>query len=72
MLQKHSSSYAWKYIDMKGIDPNTCVHHIYIQENDRPVRQPQRRMNPNLREIFKEELQKLLNVNFIYLILDRQ
>jgi len=27
-------------------------------------------MNPNLREIVKEELQKLLNVNFIYPILD--
>ena len=29
-------------------------------------------MNPNLREIVKEELQKLLNVNFIYLISDSQ
>ena len=29
-------------------------------------------MNPNLREIVKEELQKLLNVNFIYPILDSQ
>ena len=27
-------------------------------------------MNPNLREIVKEELQKLLNVNFIYPISD--
>jgi len=42
--------------DMKGIDPKTCIHHIYIEENNRPIRQPQRRMNPNLREIVKEEL----------------
>lgn len=68
MLQKHSSSYAWDYADMKGVDPKTCMHHIYIQENAQLVRQPQRRMNPNLREIVKEELQKLLNVNFIYAI----
>ena len=27
-------------------------------------------MNPSLRDIVKEELQKLLNVNFIYLISD--
>ena len=27
-------------------------------------------MNPTLRDIVKEELQKLLNVNFIYLISD--
>ena len=57
---------------MKGIDPKTCIHHIYIEENSRPIRQPQRRMNPNLMEIVKEELQKLLNVNFIYPISDSQ
>eukprot|EP00253_Pinus_taeda_P015001 PITA_15001 len=51
---------------MKSIDPKTCIHHIYIEENNRQIRQPQRRVNPNLREIVKEELQKLLNVNFIY------
>ena len=31
-----------------------------------PTRQPQRRMNPALRDIVKQELQKLLDVNFIY------
>eukprot|EP00253_Pinus_taeda_P036071 PITA_36071 len=55
---------------MKGIDPKTCIHHIYIEENSRPIRQPQRRMNPDLREIVKEELQKLLNVSFSYPISD--
>ena len=55
---------------MKGIDPNTCSHHIYTQEEDRPVRQHQRRMNPALKDIVKEGLQKLLNVNFIYPISD--
>eukprot|EP00253_Pinus_taeda_P026709 PITA_26709 len=70
ILQKHSTAFAWEYTDMKGIDPKTCIHHIYIEENSRPIRQPQRRMNPNLREIVKKELQKLLNVNFIYPILD--
>ena len=63
---QHSSAYAWEYTDMKGISPKTCIHHIYIEENCKPIRQPQRRMNPNLREIVKEELQKFLNVNFIY------
>eukprot|EP00253_Pinus_taeda_P014788 PITA_14788 len=70
ILQKHSTAFAWEYTYMKGIDPKTCIHHIYIKENSRPIRQPQRRMNPNLREIVKEELQKLLNVNFIYPISD--
>ena len=57
---------------MKGISPKTCIHHIYVEENCKPIKQPQRRMNPNLMEIVKEELQKLLNVNFIYPISDSQ
>ena len=57
---------------MKGINPETCIHHIYIEENSRPIRQPQKRMNPNLRKIVKEELQNRLNVNFIYLISESQ
>eukprot|EP00253_Pinus_taeda_P016303 PITA_16303 len=72
ILQKNSAAFAWEYTDMKGIDPKTCIHHIYIKENSRPIKQPQRRMNPNLREIVKEELQKLLNVNLIYPISDSQ
>ena len=51
---------------MKGIHPDTCIHHVYIQLGITPVRQPQRRMNPILKDFVKEELQKLLNVGFIY------
>ena len=36
------------------------------------VRQPQRRMNPALKNIVKEELQKLLDVGLIYPISDSQ
>ena len=36
----------------------------------RAIRQPQRRLNPHLKEIVKEELQKQLDVNFIYPISD--
>ena len=72
LLQKHSTAFAWEYTNMKGINPKTCIHHIYIEENSKPISQPQRRMNPNLREIVKEELQKLLKVNFIYPISDSQ
>jgi hypothetical protein len=51
---------------MKGIHPSLCIHHIYIKGDAWLVRQPQCRMNMVLREIIKEELQKLSDVNFIY------
>jgi hypothetical protein len=55
---------------MKGIDTQIYTHHIYIEKDARPIRQPQWILNPHLREIVKEELQELLDVDFIYPISD--
>lgn len=71
VLQKHKEAFSWDYSDMKGIPAYLCTHHIYIKEYCCPIRQPQRRMNPALKNVVKE-LQKLLDVGFIYAILDRQ
>ena len=46
---------------MRGVHPLVCTHHIYIKEDLKLVRHPQRRMNPTLKDIVKEELQKLLD-----------
>jgi hypothetical protein len=72
LLKKYHKAFAWEYTDMQGIHPETCTHHIYTDDNIRPLRQPQRRMNPILKEVVKEELQKLLKVGFIYPISDSQ
>jgi len=55
---------------MQGIHLDTCTHLIYIDNNVKPDRQPQRIMNPMLNEMVKEELQKMIKVDFIYPILD--
>ena len=57
---------------MKGVHPSVFTHHIYIKEDFKLVRQPQRRMNPTLKDIVKEELQKLLDAGFIYPISDSE
>jgi len=72
MIIVNIGALAWNYKDKCGIPPKTCIHHIYTQENARHVWQPQRRMNPTLKDILKEELQKLLNANFKYPISDRK
>ena len=41
VLQKKSRAFAWEYKDMRGIHPDTCIHHNCTQENVRPIRQPQ-------------------------------
>lgn len=55
---------------MKGIDPQLCTHHIYTENDVRPIHQLQQRLNPHLKDIVKYELEKLLDVNFIYPIFD--
>ena len=57
---------------MKGVHPSVCIHHIYIKEDCKQVRQPQRRMNLALKDIVKEELQNLLDAGFIYPISDSE
>jgi len=66
MLKENLEAFTWSYKEMKGVHPLVCTHHIYIKEGCKPVRQPQRRMNPTLKDILKEELQKLLDAGFIY------
>ena len=70
VLKKYKGYFTWDYSDMKGIDPQLCTHHIYTEIDARPIRQPQRILNMHLKDIMKEELQKLLDVNFIYPISD--
>jgi hypothetical protein len=72
LLLENKEAFAWDYTYMKGISPELCTHRIYIKEDCRPICQSQRRMNPNLREILKEELQKLLDAGFIYPISDSE
>jgi len=72
LLRNHLDAFAWNYKEMKGVHPSVCTHHNYIKEVYKSVRQPQRRMNPALKYIVKEELQKLLDVGFIYPISDSE
>ena len=57
---------------MKGLDLALYTHRVYISRDCKPVRQPQRRINLELRDNVKNELKKLLNAGFIYPISDSQ
>lgn len=72
LLQENQSTFAWDYMDMKGLDPMLCTHKIYISTNLKHVRQPQRRVNLILKDIVKNELHKLLSTGLIYPISDSQ
>ncbi|XP_057250071.1 uncharacterized protein LOC130591159 [Beta vulgaris subsp. vulgaris] len=37
----------WSIADIHGISPSTCMHRILLEDEAKPVRQPQRRLNPH-------------------------
>ena len=51
---------------MKGIDPKFHQHRIDLKEDAIMIRQQCYRMNPNYAKKVKEEIEKLLQVGFIY------
>jgi hypothetical protein len=63
---KHYSTFAWSYKNLKGVPPEVCEHHINLEENAKPMRQRQRRLYPKYSLLVKEEIEKLLEIGFIY------
>ena len=70
LLKKNKQALGWKISDLKGINPSICTHHIYLEEESKAVRQPQRRLNPHLQEVVRVEVLKLLQAGIIYPISD--
>ena len=62
----------WNVSDIKGIDPLVCAHCIYLEEDAKPCRQVQRRLNPTMQEVVRAKVLKLLDVGIIYTISDSQ
>jgi hypothetical protein len=46
--------FAWDYKEMKGIHHSIYTQNIYIKEDCKPIRQPERRMNPAPKYIVKD------------------
>jgi len=69
-LKMHKNALGWTIADMKGISPLICTHKIYLEEDVKPSREMQRRLNPNMKEVVKNEVIKLLDNGIIYPIFD--
>ncbi|KAI3744489.1 hypothetical protein L1987_57571 [Smallanthus sonchifolius] len=70
VLKVNKQAIAWKLTDIKGISPTFCTHRIFMEEEHKPVVQPQRRLNQNMLDVVKKEVLKLLDVGLIYPISD--
>jgi hypothetical protein len=69
VLEKHRSAFGYSLQDLKGISPALCTHHIPIDPDSKPSREPQRRLNNAMREAIKKVFLKLLHAGIIYPVL---
>ena len=70
VLRAHKEALAWSFSNIKGIPSNICEHRIFVDENSRPSREPQRRLNPHMLEVLRAEIMKWWNGGVIYSITD--
>ncbi|CAL9025924.1 unnamed protein product [Prunus brigantina] len=63
VLKEHKTAIGWSIADIKGISPTMCMHKILLEDNAMPKRDAQRRLNPNMKEVVRKEVMKLLDLN---------
>ncbi|XP_076939946.1 uncharacterized protein LOC143608938 [Bidens hawaiensis] len=70
VLKLHKGEISWRLSDIQGISPAYCTHRILIEDEYKPVVQPQRHLNLNMQEVVKKEVLKLMDAGMIYPISD--
>ena len=66
ILKKHRAAIGYTLDDLKGISPTLCQHKINLEEDAKPVRDHQLRLNPKMKEVVRKEILKLLEAGIIY------
>jgi hypothetical protein len=70
VLREHKEAIGWTIEDIKGISPSVVMHRIHLEEDAKPSREPQRRLNQAMQEVVRGEVIKLLDAGIIYPISD--
>ncbi|RDX78081.1 hypothetical protein CR513_41698, partial [Mucuna pruriens] len=66
ILRQHKKAIGWKLSDLLGINPSICMHGILMEEEAKPIRKQQQRMNLTILDVVKKEVTKLLATRIIY------
>src|SRR5215216_1715612 len=72
ILKKHRGGMGYTLDDLKGISPTICQHAINIEPDAKSVVEHQRRLNPKMKDVVRNEVLKLLDGGIIYPIADSQ
>ncbi|XP_020203723.1 uncharacterized protein LOC109789228 [Cajanus cajan] len=70
VLKFYQGAIGWSISDLNGISPAYCMYKIFMEDEFKLVAQPQRRLNPVMKEVVKKEVIKSLDAGMIYPISD--
>ncbi|KAK4855982.1 hypothetical protein QYF36_012971 [Acer negundo] len=70
VLRSYEKAIGWSISNIKGLSPSICMHKILMEEEFKPTVEHQRRLNPNMQEVVRTEVLKLLDADIIYPISD--
>ncbi|XP_055802353.1 uncharacterized protein LOC129871465 [Solanum dulcamara] len=70
VLKRHKKAIGWQIVDLHGISLALCMYRIFIEEGHKASAQPQRQLNPIMKEVVKKGIIKWLDVGIIYPISD--
>ncbi|CAI9100008.1 OLC1v1036925C1, partial [Oldenlandia corymbosa var. corymbosa] len=51
VLKDYKTAIGWTLADIKGISPSICMHRILLEQDSKPVRDAQRKLNPAMKEV---------------------
>ncbi|XP_013607832.1 PREDICTED: uncharacterized protein K02A2.6-like [Brassica oleracea var. oleracea] len=69
-LRKYRKALGYSLADIHGISPDLSMHRIHLEDESMTSIEHQRRLNPNLKDVVKKEIMKLLETGVIYVISD--
>ncbi|KAG7529619.1 Ribonuclease H-like superfamily [Arabidopsis suecica] len=69
-LRNHRKPLGYSLDDIAGISLDVCMHRIHLEDESKSSVEHQRKLNPNLNEVVKKDIMKLLEVGIIYSISD--
>ena len=64
-LRQYKDVFAWKQVDMGGIDPTVITHRLNVSSSFKPVKQKRRSFGLNRKKAINEEVGKLLKAEAI-------
>ncbi|CAN6712238.1 unnamed protein product [Malus baccata var. baccata] len=66
ILRSYQDAIGWTIADIKEISLTICMHIILMEDGVKPAIDAQRRLNPIMKEVVRNEVMKLLDAGMIY------